>query len=123
MKKVKKVVVLSEVAQDLNNGKDLYDQNEPGVGDYFWDSLMADIKSLIIYSGIHTIKNGYYRMPAKRFPYSIYYTIEKEIAYVHSCISHAKRSTVVTICSQRAYSSTLPPVRLTHSQSSLSHPI
>ena len=55
MKKVKKVVVLSEVAQDLNNGKDFYDQNEPGVGDYFWDSLMADIKSLIIYSGIHTI--------------------------------------------------------------------
>ncbi len=82
MKKVKKVVVLSEVAQDLNNGKDFYDQNEPGVGDYFWDSLMADIKSLIIYSGIHTIKNGHYRMPAKRFPYSIYYTIEKEIAYV-----------------------------------------
>ncbi len=82
MKKVKKVVVLNDVAQDLNNGKEFYELKEPGVGDYFWDSQMADIKSLIIYSGIHTIKKGYYRMPAKRFPYSIYYTIEDGVAHV-----------------------------------------
>jgi hypothetical protein len=90
MKKVKKVVVLSEVAQDLNNGKDFYDQNEPGVGDYFWDSLMADIKSLISYSGIHPIKNGYYRMPAKRFPYYIYYTIAEGNAYVFAVLPMRK---------------------------------
>ena len=82
MKKVKTVVALSDVAQDLNKGKEFYDLKGPGVGDYFWDSLMADIKSLIIFSGIHVIKNGYYRMSAKRFPYSIYYTVDKEVAYV-----------------------------------------
>jgi len=35
MKKVKEVPVLSDVAQDLNDGKEFYDHKEPGVGDYF----------------------------------------------------------------------------------------
>jgi len=51
--KVHDVVVLREVAADLNEGKAFYDRSEPGVGDYFWDSLCADIESLTIYAGIH----------------------------------------------------------------------
>jgi len=51
--KVHDVVVLREVAGDLNEGKAFYDRSEPGVGDYFWDSLCADIESLTIYAGIH----------------------------------------------------------------------
>ena len=31
------VVLLKEVADDLNGGKAFYDQRESGVGDYFWD--------------------------------------------------------------------------------------
>ena len=50
---VKEVVILKEVADDLNDGKAFYDQRESGVGDYFWDSLFADIESLVIYAGIH----------------------------------------------------------------------
>ncbi len=51
--KIVQVLVLDEVADDLNDGKDFYDQSEAGVGDYFWDSLISDIESLIIYAGIH----------------------------------------------------------------------
>lgn len=80
--KVKDVVTLKEVANDLNDGKAFYDQREVGVGNYFWDSLVADIESLIIYAGIHNKKYGLYRMLAKRFPYAVYYEIENEIAYV-----------------------------------------
>jgi hypothetical protein len=80
--KIKDVVTLKEVANDLNEGKDFYDQREAGVGDYFWDSLVADIESLIIYAGIHNKRYGLHRMLAKRFPYAIYYEIKGEIAYV-----------------------------------------
>jgi len=73
--KVKDVVILKEVADDLNDGKAFYDQRESGVGDYFWDSLLADIESLVIYAGIHYREHGLYRMFAKRFPYAIYYRI------------------------------------------------
>lgn len=80
--KVKDTVILKEVADDLNDGKAFYDQRESGVGDYFWDSLLADIESLAIYAGIHNREHGLHRMLAKRFPYAIYYEIVDDIAYV-----------------------------------------
>jgi hypothetical protein len=79
---VREVVVLGEVADDLNKGRAFYDQQEPGVGDYFWDSLVTDIESLKIYAGIHARGHGVYRMLAKRFPYAIYYEIADDVAYV-----------------------------------------
>lgn len=80
--KIKDVVALKEVANDLSDGKAFYDRIKTGAGDYFWDSLVADIESLIIYAGIHNKSYGLHRMLAKRFPYAIYYEIEDGIAYV-----------------------------------------
>ncbi len=79
---VKEVLILREVADDLNDGKDFYDRREPGVGDYFWDSLFADIESLIIYAGIHDKKHGLHRMLAKRFPYALYYEIADAVSRI-----------------------------------------
>jgi hypothetical protein len=58
--KMRDVLTLKEVANDLNDGKAFYDQKEMGVGDYFWDSLVADIESLIIYGGIYNKRHGFY---------------------------------------------------------------
>lgn len=66
------VVVLSDVAGDLKEGKAFYDLQESGVGDYFSDSLLGDIESLVVYAGIHARKYGLYRMLARRFPYGVY---------------------------------------------------
>ncbi len=80
--KIKNITVFKEVSVDLNEGKAFYDKKETGIGDYFWDSLVADIESLIIYAGIHNKKYGLYRMFAKRFPYAIYYEIIDDTAYI-----------------------------------------
>ena len=80
--KVKDTVVLKEAGDDLKDGHAFYSQMEVGVGYYFWDSLIADIESLIIYAGIHFKQYGFYRMLAKRFPYAIYYEVKDNIAYV-----------------------------------------
>ena len=82
MIRIKEIITLDEVADDLNNGKAFYDRLSPGLGDYFWDSLMADIESLYLYAGIHNKKLGYHRMISKRFPYAIYYDIKGDIARV-----------------------------------------
>ncbi len=50
---VKGVLVLTDAENDLDTGKAFYDLNELGVGEYFWDSLIADIESLSIYAGVH----------------------------------------------------------------------
>ena len=80
--KIKDVILIKEVANDLKDGKSFYDQREAGVGDYFWDSLIADIESLVIYAGIHNKRYGLHRMLAKRFPYALYYKIKGDIAYI-----------------------------------------
>jgi hypothetical protein len=67
------VVVLAEAAEDIELARDFYDTQEPGIGDYCADSLVADIESLALYHGIHSRHFGFYRMLAKRFPFGIYY--------------------------------------------------
>ncbi|WP_319526679.1 type II toxin-antitoxin system RelE/ParE family toxin [uncultured Desulfosarcina sp.] len=80
--KVKDVLVLQEAVDDLNEGRVFYDLQELGVGNYFWDCMVADIESLIVYAGIHSKKLGLFQMFAKRFPYAIYYEVVEKIAYV-----------------------------------------
>jgi len=76
------IQILEEAEEDLNSGVCFYERQSIGVGEYFWDSLLSDIESLMIYAGVHSEKYGYYRMSAKRFPYSIYYSVENKVAYV-----------------------------------------
>ena len=70
---MRKVVVLAEAAEDIEQARDFYDAQEFGVGDYCADSLVADIESLARYHGIHSRHFGLYRMLAHRFPFGIYY--------------------------------------------------
>ena len=79
---IKEIVVLEEAANDMESGRLFYEQQEEGIGDYFWDSLLSDIESLNLYAGVHQRHSGLYRMPSKRFPYSIYYEVSDAVAYV-----------------------------------------
>lgn len=79
---MKSVIVLSEAAEDLEIGRDFYDSQDIGVGDYFVDSLLSDIESLRLFHGIHPIHFTYHRMLADRFPFGIYYEITDEVVQV-----------------------------------------
>jgi len=68
--------ILTSAFSDLQSGREFYDAQEAGVGDYFYDSLFSDIDSLVLYGGIHRIVFGYHRMLSKRFPYAIYYRMD-----------------------------------------------
>ncbi len=50
---IKDVFILDEAVADLEDGELFYDHQQSGVGNYFWDSIIADIESLIMYAGIH----------------------------------------------------------------------
>jgi len=82
IKNIKNIQILSEAESDLLDGRLFYESQEQGVGKYFWDSLISDIESLILYAGVHYKEYGYHRMPSKRFPYSIYYDLIEDTAYV-----------------------------------------
>jgi hypothetical protein len=63
-----RVEVLDEAEQDLFDGARFYEAQEPGLGQYFLDSLFSDVDSLQLYSGIHAVHFGYHRLLSKRFP-------------------------------------------------------
>ena len=70
-----KVRVLRPALEDLVSGRKFYNQQQEGVGDYFFDSLCSEIDSLVLYAGIHRVQFGYHRLLARRFPYAVYYRV------------------------------------------------
>jgi plasmid stabilization system protein ParE len=74
--------ILRPAFDDLAAGRRFYDFQNQGVGTYFFDSVFADIDSLILYGGKHSIRFGFYRMVASRFPYLIFYKIEIDTVIV-----------------------------------------
>lgn len=74
---MKNVVVLAEAASDIERGIDFYEAIEEGVGLYFRDSIIADIRRLGLYFGEHRLHLGFYRALSSKFPYAIYYQDHK----------------------------------------------
>jgi len=68
---------------DLLEGYVFYERQQAGIGDYFLDSLFADIDALTLYAGIHPrFSDRLHRMLARRFPFAIYYELRNDIATV-----------------------------------------
>jgi hypothetical protein len=84
------VVVLDDAAADLEAGRRFYESREPGVGDYFVDSLLADLDSLALYAGVHSRHFGFHRKLSERFPFAVYYEVEGDTACVYAILDMRK---------------------------------
>jgi hypothetical protein len=65
-----RIEVLTHAKEDLFDGYLFYERQEAGIGDYFLDSLSADIESLLLHHGYHRRFYGFHRMIARVFPFS-----------------------------------------------------
>ena len=81
-----KIEVLDEAEDDLQDGREFYDRQEPGVGVYFAAALAADIDSLILFAGIHPMEFGFHRALSKRFPFGVYYIMEDEVIRIYAVL-------------------------------------
>jgi hypothetical protein len=81
-----RVQILAEAEQDLLDGMQFYENQRPGLGSYFRESLLADIRSLRRFAGNHGREHGYLTMYAKRFPYAIFYRVEVNTVLVHAVL-------------------------------------
>ncbi len=77
-----RIKILASALDDLHTGCLFYDKQGEGLGTYFLDSLFSDIDSLVLHAGIHQKFFGYHRLLSKRFPYAVYYTLEKDLVVV-----------------------------------------
>jgi plasmid stabilization system protein ParE len=80
---VAKVWIARSAEADLLEGYVFYERQQAGVGDYFLDSLFADIDALALYAGIHPKPDGrLHRSLAVRLPFAIYYELNGDVATV-----------------------------------------
>ena len=79
-----RIQVLDEAEEDLRAGREFYERQEPGVGDYFAAALAADIDSLLLFAGIHPHEFGFHRALSKRFPFGIYYLVENAVVRIYA---------------------------------------
>jgi hypothetical protein len=86
-----RVEILSTAEDDLVDGHHFYERQESGIGDYFLDTLFAEIDSLQLYAGTHRKKWGKYRMLSKRFPFGVFYTIQKDTVQVCAVLDLRRR--------------------------------
>ena len=79
---VKNIHISSDAENDLDDGRRFYNSQQSGIGEYFWDTLISDIESLLISAGVHSKIFGFYRMSSKRFPYSVYYEVNNQEVFI-----------------------------------------
>ena len=82
-----KIEILDQAEQDLSEGFDFYENQQPGLGSYFLTNLFSDIESLRLYGGIHRqAYKRYHRLLSKRFPFAIFYTVREETVLVRAVL-------------------------------------
>jgi plasmid stabilization system protein ParE len=77
-----KIRILPSAMADLEKGRDFYERQGQGLGEYFMDSLFSDIDSLALYGGVHSTHWNFHRLLSKRFPYAVYYRTSADIVEV-----------------------------------------
>lgn len=90
-----RIEILTQAKEDLLDGYLFYERQEVGIGDYFLDSMSADIDSLRLHHGYHRQFFGFHRMIAKVFPFSIYYRVVGEVIYVDAVVDQRKNPTSI----------------------------
>ena len=78
--------ILDQAERDLVAGYRFYEEQRAGLGDYFLDSLYAEIDSLILFGGIHRVIAGYHRLLARNFPYAVYYKVRRNTVQVWAVV-------------------------------------
>ena len=84
---MKRLNILRSAKHDLADGFEFYESQDPGVGEYFLESLAGQIEELKTSGGIHRLEYaGFHRMVCRPFPYAVYYTTNAESVTVYAVV-------------------------------------
>lgn len=78
-----KIVVLASAENDLEDGWHFYEEQEEGVGDEFFNSVLQGIRGLETDCHLHPSREGFHRMLIRKYHCGIYYTVEAGSVLVH----------------------------------------
>lgn len=81
-----RIRLLEAAKEDLRLGWYFYESQSRGAGDYFLDRIQEDLNKLNEFGGIHSIEYGYHCMPAKRFPFAIFYRVQEDVVEIYAIL-------------------------------------
>lgn len=82
-----RIEILESAREDLSSGRDFYERQQPGLGQYFLDSLFSDIESLRLFAGAHPIHfESYHRLLSRRFPFAVYYKVDGDAVRIYAIL-------------------------------------
>lgn len=80
-----KIQILDLAKGDLIEGHRFYEEMDAGLGAYFLEHLYTDIETLATLDELHSQPYGrFHRALSKRFPFSIFYTVEDSVVKVRA---------------------------------------
>ena len=89
-----KIRILRSARQTVADGITFYERQGAGLGAYFLNSIMSDLRSLKIYAGVHQqYRDTFYRMTCSKFPYSIYYRKEGSTVDIYAVLDDRRNPT------------------------------
>lgn len=77
-----KLEILPSAERDLADRFWFYEKQEAGLGNYFRESLIADIESLLTCAGAHRRIFDWHRLLARRFPFAVYHSIHDQTVLI-----------------------------------------
>lgn len=98
------VELRDEERADLVEGAFFYSKQAEGLDEYFLKCLREDLEKLAATGGIHERYRGFHRTLSKRFPYAIYYLVEKELIDVVAILDCRRDPTRIDYRLERAKS-------------------
>jgi len=86
-----KVFYTDRSKDDIEIAFEWYEEQSKGLGSKFLDSIEEVLQNIIKYPEMYQIKYSNFRSsPIKKFPFSIFYTVEKNYIIVHSLFDNRK---------------------------------
>lgn len=73
-----KVLLLTSAEEDIVAGWRFYDDQEPGIGHYYYEEVMKAVRNLSIQHGLHPNKGPFFRALVPKFHTAIFYTLEPD---------------------------------------------
>ena len=84
-------------SDDIAESHLFYELQEAGLGYYFETSIMSDIRSLVVYAGVHEIHfNKYHRKIASHFPHAIFYRVESGVIRVYAILDTRRNPDLIS---------------------------
>lgn len=85
------VIFRPDAEDDIDAIHDWYEEQRPGLGDEFFEELLATIENISAYpAGFRIVKRNTRRALLHRFPYAIYFRPRRDSILVVACI-HSRR--------------------------------